>query len=335
MNLSELEDICRKLEDISVKTQQKIGQVTDLEERSKQLKDEMELEKIRAEIRGEKPPEASSLEELEQARKELKELEGSREALKKDALTGMAKLDLPISKPETDSEGSVVFTLEGGPYERSVGFVAKQFDSSLPLNIDNVLIDTNKVVVTKVKKLTNELQKLKEGYQSITVFKQNIQRMAQIAMGEKNPEIENVVEYMRKGAYTDLWEAVGSKQKVVFKNLYTELSIIDSGGKTRVQNFFTNGRKLLGETFPFINTEPGEWQRTFFGSLVWRRYHTLYSSTKESPKISKEAEEKHEDEVEVRTRKTEPKIQPLNKYMETKELDKILYGNTGAEDANR
>jgi hypothetical protein len=159
--------------------------------------------------------------------------------------------------------------------------------------------------------------------------------MAQIAMGEKNPEIENVVEYMRKGAYTDLWEAVGSKQKVVFKNLYTELSIIDSGGKTRVQNFFTNGRKLLGETFPFINTEPGEWQRTFFGSLVWRRYHTLYSSTKESPKISKEAEEKHEDEVEVRTRKTEPKIQPLNKYMETKELDKILYGNTGAEDANR
>jgi chromosome segregation ATPase len=117
MNLSELEDICRKLEDISVKTQQKIGQVTDLEERSKQLKDEMELEKIRAEIRGEKPPEASSLEELEQARKELKELEGSREALKKDALTGMAKLDLPISKPETDSEGSVVFTLEGGPYD--------------------------------------------------------------------------------------------------------------------------------------------------------------------------------------------------------------------------
>jgi len=332
MNLSELEDLCHKLEEINVKTQQKMRQVTDLEEKSKQLKDEVDLEKIRAEIRGENPPEASSLEELEQAREELKELECNRETLKKDALTGMAKLDLPISKPETDSEGNVVFTLEGGPYEKSVEFVARQFDSSLPLNIDNILIDSNKIVVTKVEQLSNELQKLKEGYQSVTVFKQNIHRMAQVAIGEKNPEIEKVIEYMRKGAYTDVWEAAGSKQKVVFKNLYTELSITDSDGKTRVQNFFTNGRKLLAEAFPFINIESGVWERTFFGSLVWRRYQTLYPSTKETAKVPREAEKKHhEDEVEVKTKKTEPKTQPLNKYMETNDLDKILYGNTGEQ----
>ena len=327
MNFEELENLCVDLEGIDTQIQQKIKQISDLEEKAKQLKEENELERMIAEVRGEKPPAGHGLEELGQAKEELKSLKSNLEELRKKALKGMAKLDLPISKPEIDSEGNVVMTLEGGPYEKAVKFVADKFDSSVPLDLDGVLLDPNKIVVTKAGDQ-------KKGVQKLFVFKNNIHRMARVAMGEDDPEIKRVIEYMRKGTYTDIWEAVGSKQKVVFENLYRDLGITESSGKKRVRNFFTNSQRALGEVFPFINIGPGVWERTFFGSLVWRRYQTLHPSVKETEEVLKEAEEESEGEAEVRTRKTEPEFQPLNKYMETKELDKILYGNTGDEDAN-
>lgn len=334
MKFEELEQLCVDLEGIDTQIQQKIKQISDLEEKAEHLKEENELERMMAEVRGEKPPVGHGLEELGQAKDELKNLKGSLEELKKKALKGMAELDLPVSKLGIDSEGNVVMTLEGGPYEKSANFIADKFDSSVPLDIDGVLLDSNKIVVTKVGDLKEELEKQKKGLQKLRAFKQNIRRMARVAMGEDDPEIKRVIEYMRKGPYTDIWEAVGSKQKVVFQNLYRDLGIIESSGKKKVRNFFTNSQRALGEVFPFINTGPGVWERTFFGSLVWRRYQTLHPSIKEPEEAPKEAEEESEGEAKVRTRKTEPKIRPLNKYMETKELDKILYGNAGDEDAN-
>ena len=327
MKFEELEQLCVDLEGIDTQIQQKIKQISDLEEKAEHLKEENELERMMAEVRGEKPPVGHGLEELGQAKDELKNLKGSLEELKKKALKGMAELDLPVSKPEIDSEGNVVMTLEGGPYEKAAKFLADKFDSSVPLDLDGVLLDSNKIVVTKVGDP-------KKGLQKLLVSKKNIYRMARVATGEDDPEIKRVIKYMRQGTYTDIWEVAGSKQKVVFEKLYRDLGITESSGKKRVQNFFTNGQRTLGEAFPFINVRPGVWERTFFGSLVWRRYQTLHPSIKEPEENLKEAEEESEDEAEVRARKTEPKIQPLNKYMETKELDKILYGNTGDEDAN-
>jgi len=288
------------------------------------LKEEDEVKRMMAEIRGEEPPSEYGLEELEQAKKELESLQSKSEELKKQALKGMAELDLPIStQPEIDSEGNVVTTLEGGPYEKSLEFIADKFDSSLPLDIDGVLLNSNRIVVAKIRDLRKGLQKLLD-------FKQNIRRMALVSAGEKSPEIEKVVEYIRNSAYVDIWEAVCSKQKVVFENLYEELGITDSGAKKRVQNFFTNGRAALADAFPFINIRAGVWERTFFGSLVCRRYRTLHPNKKEeATEISRATEEIGEGEVEAGEGKTEPKIQPLNKYMETKELDRILYGNAG------
>ena len=334
MKFEELEQLCVDLEGIDTQIQQKIKQISDLEEKAEHLKEENELERMMAEVRGEKPPAGHRLEELEKAKEELKNLKSSSEELKNKALKGMAELDLPVSKPEIDSEGNVVMTLEGGPYEKSAKFIADKFDSSVPLNIDGVLLDSNKIVVTKVGDLEKELEKQKKGLQKLLVFKKNINRMARVALGEDDPEIKKVIEYMRKGAYTDIWEAAGSKQKVVFEKLYRDLGITESSGKKRVQNFFTNSQRMLGEAFPFINVGPGVWERTFFGSLVWRRYQTLHPSIKEPEEAIKEVQEEAEGEAEVRARKTEPKIQPLNKYMENKELDKILYGNAGDEDAN-
>lgn len=218
-------------------------------------------------------------------------------------------------------------TLEGGPYEKSVKFIANKFDSSIPLDIDRALLDSNKIVISKIGDR-------KKGLQKLLVFKQNIHRMARVAMGEDDPEIKRVIQYMRQGAYTDIWEAVGSKQKIVFENLYRDLDITESGGKKRVQNFFTNCQKRLGETFPFLCVRPGVWERSFFGSLVWRRYQTLYPSTQEPKEILKEAEEESESKTETRKRKTQPISQSLNKYIETNELDKILYGKTGDEDVH-
>jgi len=189
----------------------------------------------------------------------------------------------------------------------------------VPLTVDGVVLSPEKVVVTKVGDR-------KKGVQKLLALKQNIHRMARVALGEKDPEIEKVIDYMRKGAYTDIWDVAGSKQNITFENLYKELGITESSGKKRLQNFFTNSQKVLGECFPFKNVAPGVWERTFFGSLVWRRYNTVYPSPKESVGIPKP---KKEPEGEVKTTKSESKIQPLNKYMETKELDKILYGNTG------
>jgi hypothetical protein len=334
MRLEELENLCVNLEGINTQIQQKNKQISDLEEKAKNLEEELELERMMAEVRGEKPPVGRGLEELGQAKEERKNLESSLEELEKKALKGMAELDFPASKPEIDSKGNVFMTLEGGPYEKSAKFIADKFVSSVPLDIDGVLLDSNKIVVTKVGDLKKELEKQKKGLQKLLVFKKNIHRMARVALGEDDPEIKRVIEYMRRGTYTDIWEAAGSKQKLVFENLYRELGIAESGGKKRVQNFFINSRKVLGEAFPFINIRPGVWERTFFGSLVWRRYQTLHPSIKEPEEALKEAEEESEGEVEVRARKTESKVQPLNKYMETKELDKILYGNTGDEDAN-
>jgi len=328
MNFQELENLCVGLEDIDTQIQQKIKQISDLEEKAKDLKEETELKRMMAEVRGEKPPVGHGLEELGQAKEELENLKSSLEKLKKKALKGMAELDLPVSKPGIDSEGNVVATLEGGPYEKSAKFIADRFDSSVPLDIDGVLLDSNKIVVTKVGDLKKESEKLKKGLGKLLVFKQNIHRMALVAVGEEDPEIKKVIDYMRRGTYTDIWEAAGSKQKVVFENLYSELSITESSGKKRVQNFFINSRKVLGKAFPFTNVGPGVWERAFFGSLVWRRYCTVYLSIKESREISKEAEKKGEDEAEVSERKTKPEIQPLNKYIETKKLDKVLYGNT-------
>ncbi|MDH5267859.1 MAG: hypothetical protein OEW62_09310 [Candidatus Bathyarchaeota archaeon] len=323
MKFQELEKLCADLEDIDTQVQQKVKLIGDLEKKAKHIEEELKLKGMIAELRGEGPPAGYGLEELGQAKKELENLRSKSSELKKQALKEMAELDLPVSTQlEIDSEGNVVATLEGGPYEKSVKFIADKFDSSMPLNIDGVLLNSNKIVVTKIGDLEKGLQKL-------LIFKQNIHRMALVAIGEKDPEIQKAINYMRRGTYTNIWEAAGPKQKVTFKDLYRELGITESSGKKRVQNFFINSRKVLGETFPFISTGQGLWERTFFGSLVWRRYHTLYPSTKEPIEISKEAEEEDTEEAEVKERETKPKIQPLNKYMETKELDKILYGNTG------
>jgi len=318
--LEELEKLCAELEVVDTQTQQKMKQISDLEEKAKQLNEDVELKRMIAELRGEETPAPQDLEELEQAKNEFEKLKIKSEELKKQALKGMAELDLPVStRPQIDNEGKFITTLEGGPYERSVKFIAHKLDSSVPLDIDGVLFDSNKIIVTEVSDMRIGLQKL-------LVFKQNIRRMAMMALGEKNPEIEKIIDYMHQSTYKDIWEAAGSKQRVVFENLYKELAITESSEKKRVQNFFTNSQKVLGDAFPFRNIGSGIWERTFFGSLVWMRYTTLYPFIKEGEKVSKEVGGMSEGEVSVSTK---PKIESLNKYMEKKELDKILYGNKG------
>ena len=322
--VGELEKKCTELEDIGAQVQQKIQQVSDLEEKAEHMEEEIELKRIIAELRGEEPPTGYSLEELKQLNSELENLKNKSKELRTQILKGMTELDLPVSvEPEMDNEGNLIVTLDGGPYKSSVKFIANIFDSDVPMEVDGVLLHSDKLVVTKAGDM-------KKGLEKALIFKRNIQRMARVALGEEDLEIQKVVDYMRKSTYMDIWEIVGSKQRVVFQDLYRELGVTESGGKRRVQNFFTNSQRALRELFPFINIEPGIWERTFFGSLVWRRYHTLYISGKELKEISKVAKGEQEGEARAEIKKkTEPKIESLNKYMKPEELDKILYGNAG------
>jgi len=322
VRLNELEKLCVDLEEVDTQIRQKIKEVSDLEEKAKNMKEGIEVQRIMAQLRGEGPPVEPEPAELDKSKKELESLENRLGELKNQALKGMTELNLPVSDQLTiDSDGNLVATLEGGPYEKSVKFIADRFDSSVPLDIDDVLLHADRIIAIKVANT-------KTGAQKLLLFKGNIQRMARVSVGLEDPEIKKVVDYMHKGTYKDIWEAVGSRQKVVLEELYGNLGITETNGKKRVQNFFINNRKMLGNAFPFINTSPGVWKRTFFGSLVWGSYQTFYPSAKETRTTLEEAEKKSEDQGTVK-RKIEPKIQPLNKYMESEKLDKILYGNTG------
>lgn len=332
VNIEKLEKVCIDLEDIDIEIQQKNKQISDLEEKAKHLKKEDDLQRMIAEVRGEAPPTGRGLEELEQAKAELTDLESKQENLRKKALKGMAELDLLIASPDIETEGNIVIALEGGPYEKSVKFIADNFDSSVPLEIDGVFLHNNKIIVTNIGDLKDTLEKQKKGVERVLHYRQNIRRMARVALGEDDPETNRVIDYMYKGTYRTLWEAVGSKQKVVFEKLYKELGISESVEKRKVQNFFINSRKVLGELFPFANLDRGVWERTFFGSLVWRRYQTIHPSTKQAEEIPRELEEQGKTEAGDEERKAEPKSPPLNRYMHANEVDKILYGNAGEED---
>jgi hypothetical protein len=322
MNFQELEQISSELEDISNKIQSKSKQVSALENQAKQQEEENEMQKMLAEVSGKPLPSKVSFDELDNSKKEVEELKRQLGEKEKQALKGMTELTFPINEtPIEKGNGVFVAGFDGKTYEKSLKFIASRFNSSTPIEIDDVTIHSDKVVISKA-------QDVKESVKKLLLLKKNIQKMALVSLGQEDPEVERIVKYLNDSTYRDIWEATGSRQKIVFESLYSELGITENERKKKVQNFFTNCQKTLGENFPFENTGPGAWKRTFLGSLVWTRYQTLHPLPNETRAGSVETEKREDKKACIEEKNTESKTPTLNKYMEAKDIDKILYGNT-------
>lgn len=317
MHLSEIEQICEKIESKRNQLEEQLANLRKLESEAKEKTKEAQMLKEIAKLRGEKVPAEPEVEELEKARKMAEALRDEIQKLEQEVYQGLKEVtfDIPLELPEIEAGGKSTTVFEGGPYNHAITFMARTMNSDAPLELDKVQIYPDRIMVTNVREVPQVIERLH-------VLRSNISRLARIALQEKDPDVEEVVEYLHGSDYYELWEAVKGKRSISYTEIYSELGISEPKDKKRVRNFFTNIEQLLKEKCPFMRVASGVYELTFFGSLVWKRYRDKYLAKGALTEPQKEKVV----EAPIKEAKQKAEMASLNKYLSNEEIKEVIYG---------
>lgn len=320
LKLTEMEERCKKIESNRQQLEQHLMELQKLEIEAKERNKETQMLREIAKIRGEEPPAESKLDELERTKEKIETIKSEVEKLRKEVFEGMKDISLPIPKeiPKVDSEGNSTILFEGGPYNYAVKFVAETMSSDVPSELDKTQLYPDRIVVTNVRDPLSVIERLR-------ILRNNLGRLARIALREQDPDVEEVVEYLTKSDYRELWEAIKGRKRISYEEIFAELKISDEKDKKRVRNFFTNLEKQLNEKFPFLRTDSGTYELSFFGSLVWKRYsdkYTVQSVSEKSPSENVTTTK----ELKENAKKTS--MPSLNNYLSNEDKE-LIYGKEG------
>lgn len=317
MRLAEIEHKCEEIESTKQHLEAKRAELRKLEAEAKEKTREAQILEEIAKLRGERYEGERELEELEKVQKDVEDYQEKIKKLEQEAYEGLKDVafDIPLEVPKVDSEGSSIIKFEGDPCNFAVRFIASTLSSDIPLELDKMELHPDKIVVTNVKEPAHVIGRLK-------ILRDNIGRLARIALQEKDPDVEKIADYLYGSDYREIWEAVKGKKRVSYSDLFSELGLETSQEKKRVRNFFTNLEQILKDKFPFIRVSPGVYELAFFGSLVWKRYFDKYLAGKEIMK-----EPHREVAVEPSVKKEEkPEMPSLNKFLSSNEIKEVIYG---------
>lgn len=320
MKLTEFEEKCNEIEASKKQREQQLANLKKMELEAKEKSKEAQMLRELAKIRGEEPPAEKRLDALEKTKEDVEALENKIKKLENEAFEGMKDINLPIPQeiPKVDSAGNSIISLEGGPYNCAVKFIASTMSSGVPLELDKTLLHPDKIVVTGVKEPSHVIERMK-------ILRDNLGRLARIALNAQDPDVEEVVEYLHESEYRDLWEVIKGRKKISNEEIYSDLNLSETKDKKRVRNFFTNLEQKLKDKFPFMRIDLGIYQLSFFGSLVWKRYNDRYMAKSASE------EAMHEPIINKEEKKEEPRktsMPSLNKYLSNEDKE-LIYGKEG------
>jgi len=319
--LSEIEEKCGKIESARKQIEQQLSNLEKLELEATRRNKEAQILREIARIRGEEPQAEPGLDELEKTRETKETLEIEVKNMEIEVLEGMKDITLPIPKeiPKVEPSGNATMIFEGGPYHNSVKFIASTMNVDVPMELDKTQLHPDKVIVTNVKDSAGVIERL-------IVLRNNLGRLARIALQEEDADVKDVVDYLYKSDCRDLWEATKGRKKISYDMVFSELGITDAKGKKRVRNFFTNLEQQLKDKFPFLRIDAGSYELSFFGSLVWKRYNDVYP-LKNIPKVTiPETAITSEPKKEEVKKSATPS---LNKYLSNEERE-LIYGKEGS-----
>ena len=317
MDLVEIERKCEEINSAKKQLEAKRAELQRLEsDAKKKTKEAQMLEEI-AKLRGEKYEGEHELEELKKVREDLEDYQKRIRKLEQEVFEGLKDVTFPIplELPKVDSDGRSIMNFEGSPSNYAVKFIASTLSSDVPLKLDRTELHPDKIIVVNVKEPVQAVERLR-------VLRSNISRLARIALKEKDPDVEEIADYLHGSDYRQIWETVKGRKKITYDDLSSELGVKTSKERHRVRNFFTNLEHHLKNKFPFIRISAGVYELSFFGSLVWKRYCDKYLEEKETAK-----ESYREVSVEETVKREEkPETSTLNKYLSNNEIKEVIYG---------
>lgn len=289
----------------------------DLKRSHEQNKEKMEMLNVLAELRGENYNSQEDDEDVEKLEKERTDLNNTHSDLDQQILIGLKEINLNVSNEIVIENNKSIIKFDNETYENLIHYLNIKLNKEI-IKIDDIEFNYNNLIIDDVENIKEAVIKLK-------TFKPNIQRLSKNLLNEEDKEVEHVVEYLHNSSYSDIWEKIGGRQLIILEKFYEELLPSEQDIKKRVQNFFTNSKTVLKDSYPFIRLNNGEYILNFLGTLVWNRYVIKYKIlvTKNGEKaIDKELMYAKKDET------SNSKIEPLklNGFLDN-ETKKTLYGD--------
>ncbi|MGD0071651.1 MAG: hypothetical protein ABSB71_08860 [Candidatus Bathyarchaeia archaeon] len=320
MKLSELEQKSEKLNSNRNLLKVKKDELSKLETQQTKEREDFELRKRWVKLRGETVQNDFKFEQVDKTKEEINSLQTTITEQEKEVFVGIKEfaLDvLPCDIPLPNSERKVILNLEGGSYLNAVTLLASTVDKKIPFKLDNVILESNNITIVNVQTISDVVEELES-------LVQNVKRLAHIALKEPDPAIKETAEKLHGSSYREIWEIIRGRQNISLQELYSEKNATKDEEMKKIRNFFTNCKTVLKENFPFICTEKGSYELSFFGALVWAQYKNEYISNSEV-NAQKDIEiPSVEEEKSVEQHKVEKST--LNGFLDDKKINETLYG---------
>lgn len=313
MELAEINQKCEEVNSIRQELKAKREKLQNLKiEEIEKTREVQMLEEI-AKLRGEEYQGENEKQELTKAKMEVTDCQKRVEKLEHEIFEGLKNVTFPIplTLPKIDSNGRSSINFEGSPNNYAVKFIASVLNADVPLELDRTELHPDKIIMSNVREPIQVVNRLK-------ALRNNISRLAKIVLNEKDPDVEDVADYLQGSNYRQIWEIIRGRKKITYDDLFSEMNLTTSKEHKKIRNFFTNLENSLKDKFPFIRLSPGVYELTFFGSLVWKRYHDKYH-----PKIELVEDLPSEKAAEEPVKRKEAPT--LNNYTEN-EIKDIMYG---------
>jgi hypothetical protein len=322
MKLSEINKKCIQL--VSDKDKLKLEEVglQNLEAEEIKARENFEIQKELAEIKGENYEDSFKDEQLAKTKIRVEELRSSLMKQENEILEGLKQLVLdvlPNDFSEPDPEKKVVISFGNASVENATNWIASLISSPVPLRVDNVSLHPDKIVATGVEKKKDVVEALK-------TFLKNMRCVARVMLKEADPEVENTAKYFYECNYRDIWEAINGRRSFSYQDLYLDLKIGKNNNEMkRVRNFFTNAKILLKDRYVFTCLDKGSYELNFFGQLVWKAYQNDYLGKTEAEKTIQKQEVSAEKTIEHEERLNKEKT-TLNDFLDNKKIHETIYG---------
>jgi hypothetical protein len=319
---SELETSCEKLFTLKENIASQKSTLREVELEVLKESERRDTLLIMAEIRGETRPHTEN-DKLSTLQTSIRSTENEAYTLEKKILTLLKDFMIPVTlkEPEIAGDKSVI-VIEGKPYVNLVKFIASILGTN-SVKIDNVELDSESVTVTNVTSP-------KETANSILSFRDNIRRLARVSLGEKDDDIEEVVDKLHSSVNRPIWEALNGKKETSIQDLVELLKPKDEKEKRKIKNFFTNLELVLKDKYPFIDRPDTVHELSFFGTLIWTRYKEVYLKdtfvAKKDEEVSDLSVKPETDEKQEPSESKKSEKNTLNGYFNSDQIKDTLYG---------
>jgi hypothetical protein len=322
MKISEIEIKCKQLTSEISQLKVRYSELEKVRLDEERAKEDFEIKKGLAEIKGEPYEESFKNEQLEKLETEIKDTQANISNQEKQILDGLKEVNIDVLSdmvPQPDEEKKIKIDFEKNTLDSATGFISTLLNSTVPLKLDNVLLYPNKIIISNVER--------KDVIPALKIFQENVRRIARVSLKEADSEVEETAKYLHESPYRDVWEAINGRKTFTYQELYSSLQISEnSDEKTRVRNFFTNTKIVLKDKYLFNSQDKGNYELNFFGELVWKTYQLRYIKNNK-PADAENTQQKVEVEKNVdQNEKSKKPTSTLNNFMDNKKIQETIYG---------